>query len=113
MSRSATVIRPWLPIVAIKANASITPPNCARTLLAESTTVRSAPSARVPIIAKQSSAPITAPTTAETAESQNELKIKTEEGQIKLKIRMKEIGLEREKWVAESRRENRRVGIFE
>ena len=64
---------PFTPIVAMNAKASITPPNWANTLDAESTTVRSGPSGLVPRRAKHTIAPTTAPTTAVTAAIQSEL----------------------------------------
>lgn len=61
---------PWAPIVAMNANASMTPPNWAKTLLAESTRDRPKPPGREPRSAKHRAAPAIAPTTAVTAESQ-------------------------------------------
>ena len=58
-------------MVAMNAKASMTPPNWARTLLAESTSERVTPPGRERSMAKHSAAPAIAPTTAVTAESQN------------------------------------------
>src|SRR5665213_1261772 len=69
---SQTVRTPEPPTIVTKAKASITPPNWARTLDAESIAVRRNPSARVPRSAKQTSAPTIAPTIAVSAESQIE-----------------------------------------
>ena len=49
--------RPGTPIVAMNAKASMTPPNWASTLEAESIAVRRKPSGRVPSSAKQTIAP--------------------------------------------------------
>src|SRR6218665_3547295 len=67
--RRVTVIRPCAPTVAINANASMTPPNCASTLQAEFTSDRITPPGREPIRAKHRIAPDTAPTSAVTPDS--------------------------------------------
>ena len=69
--RSSTVTSPCAPIVAMNANASMTPPNWASTLLAESTSERATPPGRERSIAKQSSGAGDGADDAVTADSQN------------------------------------------
>jgi hypothetical protein len=68
-SRRNTVTKPDRPMVAMKANARVTPPNWASTPDRAVTTRRSSPPGRAVASAYASTAPRTAPRTAVTADS--------------------------------------------
>ncbi len=68
-SRKITVTRPLNANVARKANASITPPNCASTPDAATTTWRSSPSGSPDATAQASSPPSIAPARAVATDS--------------------------------------------